>query len=70
MLLAKIVLFGEPRCIKVLFFFYMMLCGLASGVEGGFHLQTLINDKLGFNQHYYTFTLILLVKIVLCIEFS
>ena len=30
----------------------------------GTHLQTIIIYKLGFNQNYYTFTLILLVKIV------
>jgi len=30
------------------------------------HLQTLRIYKLGFNQNYYTFTLILLIKIVLC----
>jgi len=30
------------------------------------HMQTLVIDKLGFNQNYYTFTLILLIKTVLC----
>ena len=33
------------------------------------HMQTLIIYKLGFNQNYYTFTLILLIKIVLCSKF-
>ena len=33
------------------------------------NLQTLIIYKLGVNQNYYTFTLILLIKIVLCSEF-
>ena len=33
------------------------------------HMQTLIIYKLGFNQNYYTFTLMLLIKIVLCIKF-
>ena len=35
----------------------------------GFHMQTLIIYKLGFNQNYYTFTLILLIKIVLYSKF-
>ena len=34
-----------------------------------FYLQTLIICKLGFNQNYYTFTLILPIKIVLSSEF-
>ena len=34
-----------------------------SKVDGS-HLQTLAIYKLGFNQRYYTFTLILLMKIV------
>ena len=33
------------------------------------HLQTLIIYKLGFNQNNYSFTPILLIKIVLCREF-
>jgi len=32
-------------------------------------LQTLEIDKLGFNENYYKFTLILLIKIVLCSKF-
>ena len=32
-------------------------------------MQTLIIDKLGVNQNYYTFTLILLIKTVLCSQF-
>ena len=32
----------------------------------GFHVETLIIHKLGFNQNYYTFALTLLIKIVLC----
>jgi len=35
----------------------------------GFHVETLIIYKLGFKQNYYTFALILLIKIVLCSEF-
>ena len=31
------------------------------------HLQTLMIHKLGFNQNYYTFTLIVPIQIVLCI---
>jgi len=34
-----------------------------------FHVETLIIHKLGFNQNYYTFALILLIKIVLCSKF-
>ena len=30
------------------------------------HMQTLIVYRLGFNQNYYTFTLILIINIVLC----
>jgi len=33
------------------------------------HVETLIIHKLGFNQNYYTFALISLIKIVLCSEF-
>jgi len=32
---------------------------------GRFHVETLIIYKLDFNQNYYTFALILLIKIVL-----
>jgi len=32
----------------------------------GSHMQTLIIYKLGFNQNHYTFTFILLIRIVLC----
>jgi len=35
----------------------------------GFHMQTLIIYKHDFNQNYYTVTLILLIKIVLCSKF-
>ena len=41
----------------------------AASRVGGFHLETLIIYKLGFNQNYYTFTSILLIKIVLCSNF-
>ena len=34
-----------------------------------FHVQTLIIHKLGFNQNFFTFTLILLIKIFLCSKF-
>ena len=34
-----------------------------------YHMQTLAIYKLGFNQNYYTFTLISLMKIVLCSKF-
>ena len=34
-----------------------------------FHVETLIIYNLGFNQNYYTFVLILLIKIVLCSKF-
>ena len=34
-----------------------------------FPMQTLIIYKLGFNQNYYTFTLILLIQIVMCSKF-
>ena len=33
------------------------------------HMQTLLIHKFGFNQHYYTFALISLMKIVLCSKF-
>ena len=33
-----------------------------------FHLQTFVIYKLGYNQNYYTITLTLLIKIVLCNE--
>ena len=47
-----------------------MLIGLENrGVYQESHMQTLIIDKLGFNQIYHTFTLILLIKIVLCSKF-
>ena len=36
----------------------------------GSHLQTLIVCKLGFNQNFCTFTLIVLMKIVMCSEFA
>ena len=39
------------------------------GRADGFHVETLIIYKLGFNQNYYTFALILLIKIVLCSKF-
>ena len=35
----------------------------------GFHVQTLIIYKLGFNQNYHTFDLKLLIQIVLCTKF-
>ena len=35
---------------------------------GESHMQTLIIYKRGFNQNYYTFILILQIKIVLCSE--
>ena len=34
------------------------------------HLQTTIIQKLGFNQNYYTFTEILIFKIVMSSKFS
>jgi len=37
--------------------------------RGESHMQTLIFYQLGFNQNYYTFALILLIKIVLCSKF-
>ena len=36
---------------------------------GESHMQTLMIHKLGFNQIYHTFTLMLLIKIVLCGEY-
>ena len=33
------------------------------------HKQTLMVYKIDFNQNYYTFAFILLIKIVLCSEF-
>ena len=42
-------------------------CG-THGVLGS-HMQTLIIYNLGFNQNYHTFTLILLINIVLCSKF-
>ena len=46
---------------------YVLTCDLAWLGVGGreSHMQTLIIYKLGFNQNYYTLTLILLMKIVL-----
>ena len=38
-------------------------------VEPRSHKQLLIIDKLGFKQNYYTFTLILLMSIVMCGKF-
>ena len=40
----------------------------AGVAASGFHPQTLLIYKLGFNRNYYTFTSILLMKIVLCSE--
>ena len=34
------------------------------------HVKTVIIYKLGFNQYYYTFTSILLIRILLCSKFS
>ena len=36
----------------------------------GTYLQILIIDILGFNQNYYTFTFMLLMKIVMCSIFG
>ena len=33
------------------------------------HMQTHTIYKLGFNQNYYTFTFLLLIKIVMCSKF-
>jgi len=44
----------------------LQLCACRSE---GFHMQTLIIYKLGANQNYYTFTLILLIKIDMCSKF-
>ena len=35
----------------------------------GFHMQTRITEQLGLNQNDYTFTLTLLIKMVLCSKF-
>ena len=35
-----------------------------------FHVRTLVIYKLGFDQNYYTFTLVLLIKIVMRSTFS
>jgi hypothetical protein len=35
-----------------------------------FHLQALKIDRLGFNQNYYTFTSMSLIRIVLCSRFA
>jgi len=43
--------------------------GMRLASSARFHMQTLVIYKLGFNQNYYTFTLILLIKIVLCSKF-
>ena len=37
---------------------------------GRFHMQTLIIYNLVFNQNYKTFTLILLIEIVMCSDFA
>ena len=37
--------------------------------DASFHLQTLIIYELGFNQNYYTFTLILLIKSLCVVNF-
>ena len=41
----------------------------AGNDDGLFHMQTLIIYKLGFNENYYTFAVILHVKIVTCSKF-
>ena len=41
----------------------------ASNDASGFHMQTLLIYKLGFNQNYCTFTSILLIEIVLWSKF-
>ena len=43
--------------------------GPAVKVSGRFHVKTVIIYKLGFNENYYTFTSILLAKIVMCSNF-
>jgi len=42
---------------------------LVLSAHDGFHMETLIIHKLGFNQNYYTFTLILRIKIFMCSKF-
>ena len=44
-------------------------CAGCRAQDFGFHVATLIIHRLGFNQNYYTFSLILLIKIVLCCKF-
>jgi len=41
----------------------------AAGWWHHIHMQTLVIYKLALDQNYYTFTLILLIKIVLCSKF-
>ena len=41
----------------------------AAGTKRRSHVETLVTCKLGINQNYYTFTLILLIKIVPCNKF-
>ena len=42
---------------------------LVNRAKGGVHVETLVIHDLGFSQNYYTFTLILLVKMILCRKF-
>jgi hypothetical protein len=44
--------------------------GMKGSVAEGLHVETLIIYKLGFNQNYQTFALMLLIKIVLLNQIS
>jgi hypothetical protein len=47
----------------------LFLLAQQQGEAGRTHMQTLIIYKLGFNQIYYTLTIILLMNIALCSNF-
>ena len=47
----------------------MTILSVPTSFGSGSHVQTLIIGKLGVDQNHYTFTLILLIKIVLCSRF-
>jgi len=44
-------------------------CRILAWLQKQFHVETLMVYKLGFNQNYFTFSLILLIKLVLCGNF-
>ena len=60
---------GQNLALTVLCAPYSLDNGVSRAPRCGSHVKTLVMYKVGFNQNYYTFALILLAKIVLCSKF-